>query len=79
MVSYVKDFVRYNRNNEVGFALLMITVILTAAYIAIGLAAFLQGATIVFGWWATIPVALWLVTVAHLMLRPVVSKFYANK
>lgn len=79
MIAYLKDFVRYNRNNEVGFGLLMVATAVTSVYVLIGLAAFLQGARFGIGWWAVIPVALWIVTVAHFIIRPIASKAYAKQ
>lgn len=73
-MNYVKDFVRYNRNNEVGFGLFLTAVVVTGLYVSIGVAVANTGMVITVGWWASIPVGLWMVTVTHFVLRPIVSR-----
>ncbi len=80
MRTYLKNFVRFNKNNEVGWGLLIITACVTALYVLViaGVAFYNNGVTLTFGWWAAIPIALWVVTVAHWVARPLVAAHYAK-
>lgn len=76
--SYLKAFIRYNRTNEVGWGLLIVTVGLTGLYAILAYAVTMQGGQVAFGWWAAPIVGLWVITVAHWGLRPIVSAHYSH-
>lgn len=78
MIAYLKDFLHYNRNNEVGFGLLIITTVVTALYVAVIIAVSLQGGEFGFGWWAMLPLVLWFTTITHFVIRPLASRAYSN-
>ena len=78
MFNYVRNFVKHNRSNEVGLGLLVVSGFVAGFYVIFACAAVIQGEQIEFGWWSIIPVGLIVLSVAHLILRPVVMEYYQN-
>lgn len=77
--SYIKNFIRFNKTNEIGNTLLIVAVAFDLVFIFIASSTFLLTGSVNLGWWAFLPIMLTVMAVTHLVVRPIVSAHYASK
>lgn len=77
--SYVKNFVRFNKNNEIGNALLIVAFAVDLIFVFMACSTFLITGSMSFGWQFFIPIVLTVLALTHVIVRPIVSAYYATK